>query len=155
MDKRTNLADLEMENERLRKQLAELDEMPRKKGIKTVSELKDAQDIATSISKKIKSVPPRQGDHGYLDLYLLQKERDRLAKEISALKKRRLHLGMKVTDIDKEMVEKQEEALQDMKILSAEHHAKPVKEKASGKKQEASKRHEYKEEEWNTLTLEY
>jgi hypothetical protein len=154
MDNRTNLADLERENERLRKQLAELDEVPRKKGIKTVSELKDVQDMTTSVSKGIRSIPGRD-DRYYLDLYLLQKERERLAKEIASQKKRRLHLGMKVSQIDEEMVEKQEKALQDMTILSTERHAKPVKEKTSGKKQKAPMRYEYKEEEWNKFTLEY
>ena len=161
MDKKINLTDLERENERLRQQLAELDEMPRKKGIKTVSELKGVQDITTAVSKKIRSVPRREG-HSYLDLYLLQKERERLAKEIASLKKRRLHLGVKVSHIDEEMAEKQEKALQDMTILSGEPttgmvepHKKPVKGKRPGKKQEAAKRYEYKEEEWNRFTLEY
>ena len=155
MDKKINLSDLERENERLRRQLAELDELPRKKGVKTVSELKGVQDIATSIGKKIHSVPPGRGDRDYLDLYLLQKERERLAKEIASLKKRRLHLGIKVSQIDEEMAEKQEKALQDMKILSAQRQEKPAKEKAKGKKQKAAKRYEYKEEEWDKFTLEY
>jgi len=64
-------------------------------------------------------------------------------------------VGMKVSQIDEEMVEKQEKALQDMKILSAEHHAKPAEEKATGKNQKAPTKYEYKEEEWNKFTLEY
>jgi len=154
MDKKINLADLERENERLRQQLAELDEMPRKKGIKSVSELKGVQDIATAVSKKIRSVPRREG-HSYLDLYLLQKERERLAKEIASLKKRRLQLGIKVSNIDEEMAEKQEKALQDMTILSAESQEKPVEGRRPGKKQGAPKRYEYKEEEWNKFSLDY
>ena len=154
MDKKINLTDLERENERLRRQLAELDEMPRKKGIKTVSELKGVQDITTSVSKGMRSIPGGE-DRYYLDLYLLQKERERLAKEIASVKKRRLHLGMKVSQIDEEMAEKQGKALQDMTILSAQRHEKPAKEKAIGKKQKAAKRYEYKEEEWDKFTLEY
>jgi len=154
MDKKINLADLERENERLRRQLAELDEMPRKKGIKTVSELKGVQDITTSVSKGMRAIPGGE-DRYYLDLYLLQKERERLAKEIASVKKRRLHLGMRVSQIDEETAEKQEKALQDMTILSVESPEKPVKGKAIGKKQQAPKSYEYKEEEWNKFSLDY
>ena len=157
MDKEINLADLARENERLRRQLAELDELPGKKkpAGEGVSKLKGVQDIATSIGKRIHSVPPGQGDRDYLDLYLLQKERQRLVKEIASIKRRRLQLGMKVSNIDTETAEKEKKALQNMTTLPAECHAKPVKGKARGKKQQAPKRYEYKEEEWDKFTLEY
>jgi len=161
MNKKINLADLERENERLRRQLAELDELPGKKGTETVSGRKGVQDIPTNVGNKIRSAPPtRQDDRYYLDLYLLQKERDRLAQEIALIKKRRLRIGIKVADIDKEMAKKQEKALQDMAILSSEPptsqaDGKSVKEKAAGKNQKAPKRYEYKDEEWNKFTLEY
>lgn len=161
MDKKINLADVERENVLLRKQLAELDELPRRKGGGTVSDLKGVQDITTSVSKGIRSIPG-QDDRYYLDLYLLQKERERLVKETATTKKRRLQLGMKVSHIDKEMAEKEEKALADMTILSseptiseAEAHEKRGKEKATGRNQKAPKRYEYKEEEWNKFTLEY
>lgn len=154
MDEKINLADLERENERLRRQLAELDEMPRKKRAGTVSDLRGVQDMNTSVSKGIRSMPGQE-DRYYLDLYLLQKERERLTKEVASVKKRRLHLGMKVSQIDEEMAEKEEKALQDMTILSAESPEKPVKGKAIGKKRQAPKRYEYKEEEWNKFTLDY
>jgi len=154
MDKKINLADLERENERLRRQLAELDEMPRKKRAGTVSDLRGVQNITTSVSKGIHSMPGQE-DRYYLDLYLLQKERERLIKETASIKRRRLQVGMKVSNVDKEMAEKKEKALADMTILSTEHHEKPVKGKTPRKKQEAPKRYEYKEEEWNKFTLEY
>jgi len=155
MDKKINLADLERENEHLRRQLAELDELPMRKNGRTVSELKGLQNINTSVSKKIHSVPPGRGDHDYLDLYILQKERERLVKETRWIKKRRLQTGMKASNVDKEMAKKQEKTLQEMTLLSTERHEKPAKEKATGKKQKASKRYEYKEEEWNKFTVEY
>ena len=161
MDKKINLADLERENERLRRQLAELDEMPRKRGAGTVSDLPGVQDMNTSVSKGIRSMPGSE-DRYYLDLYLLQKQRERLVKETRWVKKRRLRVGRKVVDLDKERAEKEEKALPLMTILSgeptkskAESGEKPVKETAIGKKQEAAKRYEYKEEEWNTVNLEY
>jgi len=57
MDKKINLADLERENEQLRRQLAELDELPRKKGGRTVTDLKGVQNITTSVSKGIRAIP--------------------------------------------------------------------------------------------------
>jgi len=161
MDKKINLADLERENERLRRQLAELDEMPRKRGAGTVSDLPGVQDMNTSVSKGIRSMPGSE-DRYYLDLYLLQKQRERLVKETRWVKKRRLRVGRKVVDLDKERAEKEEKALPLMTILSdkpptskAGSREKTVKEEAVSKKQEAAKRYEYKEKEWNTVNLEY
>ncbi len=161
MDKKINLADLERENERLHRQLAELDEMPRKKGAGVISDRRGVQDITTSVSKGIRSISGGE-ERYYLDLHFLQKERERLVKETASTKKRRLQLGMKVSHIDKEITKKEGKALADMTILSgepttakAESGEKTVKEKALGKKQEERKRHEYKEEEWNKFTLEY
>ena len=161
MDEKINLADLERENERLRRQLAELDEMPRKKRAGTVSDLRGVQDMSTSVSKGIRSMPGQE-DRYYLDLYLLQKERERLVKETRWIKKRRLRVGRKVVDIDKERAEKEEKALPGMTILSGEptkseakSQEKEGKEKAIDKKQEAPKRYEYKEEEWSKFSLDY
>ena len=154
MDKKINLADLERENEQLRRQLAELDELPTRKGGRTVTDLKGVQNITTSVSKGIRAIPGGE-DRYYLDLYLLQKERERLVKETTSIKKRRLQVGMKVSNVDKEMAEKEEKALADMTILSTEHHEKPGEKKATGRNQKAPKRYEYKEEEWNKFTLEY
>jgi len=159
MDKKTNLADLERENECLRRQLAELDELPMRENGRAVSELKGLPNINTSVSKKIHSVPPGRGDHDYLDLYVLQKERERLVKEARWIKKRRLQVGMKASNVDKEMAKKQEKALQEMTLASeppaSQPDKKPVEEKATGKKQKAPKRYEYKEKEWNKFTVEY
>jgi len=162
MDKRMDLADLEKENERLRQQLAELDEMPENKSSgKTPPDRKGMRDIATGASKRISSIPG-QDDRYYLELYLLQKERGRLVKETRALKKQRLRVGQKISDIDKEIADKEEKALAGMTILSSkpttnrtESHEKPVEGKTQGKERKASKRHGYKDEGWNTLTLEY
>ena len=157
-EKKVSLADLERENGRLRRQLAQLDEMPRKKRAGTVSDLPGVQDMNTSVSKGIRSMPGQE-DRYYLDLYLLQKERERLVKETRWIKKRRLRVGRKVVDLDKDRAEKEEQALPGMTILSGEPtrsraDEKPAKEKKD-KKQAAPKRYEYKEEEWNKLGLDY
>ena len=161
MDRKLNLADLERENEWLRRQLAELDELPNNKGGGTVSGLKGVENITTSVSKGIRSIPKGE-DRYYLELYFLQKERQRLVKEIASIKRRRFQLGTKLSSIDKKMAEKEKKALQDMTILSsepttnkAESQGKEGKGKAIGKKRQAPKRYEYKEEEWDKFTLEY
>lgn len=161
MDKKINPADLERENERLRRQLAKLDEMPRKKGAGTVSDLPGVQDMNTSVSKGIRSMPGSE-DRYYLDLYLLQKQRERLVKETRWTKKRRLRVGRKVIDLDKERAEKEEKALPGMTILSSEPttskvapQGKTAEGKAIGKKDEIPKRYQYKQEEWNKFNLEY
>ena len=118
MDK-DNPTDLERENQRLREQLASLDELPRKKKVGTVSDLKGVQDMTTSVSKGIRSMPGGQ-DRYYLDLYLLQKERERLVKETTWIKKRRLRVGRKVADVGKEMVEKEAKVIGKMEWLSGE-----------------------------------
>jgi len=152
MKKNVTLADLERENKELRRQLAELDEMPntRRLARKGVSDLKGVQNIATSLSEGVSSIPGGQEDHYYLDLYLLQIEQERLVKEIASIKRRRLRLGRKVSHLDKEIAAKEKKALQAMTILSA-----GSLKKIKAKKQKTPKRDENKEKEWNKLTLEY
>jgi len=154
MDNKINLADLERENEPLRRQLAELDELPNKIGGGRLGDLKGVDSINTGVSKGIHSIPGGENRY-YLELYFLQKERDRLIKEMASIKRRRLKLGKKLSRIDQKMAEKQEKALQDMTILSAESPEKPVQEKVKGKKRQAPKSYEYKEEEWDKFTLDY
>jgi len=152
MKKNVTLADLERENEELRRQLAELDELPSKRKLtrKSVSDLKGLQNIATSSSKGISSIPGSREDRYYLDLYFLQIERERLVKEIASIKRQRLQLGSKVSHLDKGIAAKEKKALMSMAILSAES-PKKIKEK----KQEAPETHQYQEEEWNKFPLEY
>jgi hypothetical protein len=146
------LADLERENEELRRQLSELDELPntRKFARKSISGLKGLQNIATSSSKGVSSIPGGREDRYYLDLYLLQIERERLVKEIASIKRQRLQLGSKVSRLDKDIAAKEKKALMSMAILSAES-PKKIKEE----KQEAPETHQYQEEEWNKFPLEY
>jgi len=152
MKKNVTLADLKGENKELRRQLAELDELPNTRRLtrKSVSDLKGVQNVATSLSEGISSIPSGREDHYYLDLYLLQIERERLVKEVASIKRRRLRLGRKVSHLDREIAAKEKKALQAMTILSA-----GSLKKIKAKKQETPKRDENKEKEWNKLTLEY
>ncbi|MFQ6031030.1 MAG: hypothetical protein ACE5Q6_26495, partial [Dehalococcoidia bacterium] len=60
-----DLKAMELENQRLREQIAQLDELPRKKHGGTVSDLKGVGDIPTGISKHVRSMP-RAEDRYYL-----------------------------------------------------------------------------------------
>jgi len=150
MDKKINLADFERENERLRRQLAELDEMPRKKGAAAVSDLRGVQDMTTSVSKGIRSMPGQE-DRYYLDLYLLQKERERLVKETRWIKKRRLRVGRKIADRDKERAEKEEKVLEGMSILQESLPGRPSQ--PEDKEEAQSDKHEG--EKWKRIALDY
>ncbi|MFQ5873054.1 MAG: hypothetical protein ACE5JL_04545, partial [Dehalococcoidia bacterium] len=118
------------------------------------SDLRGVQDMTTSVSKGIRSMPGGQ-ERYYLDLYLLQKERERLKKETTWIKKRRLRIGRKVADIGKDMAEKEEKAIQGMEILSAEPAAKSGQQPETAAKDKTPKKYEYKEEEWKTVSMEY
>lgn len=148
------LVALERETQRLRERLADLDELPREKKFGTVSDLRGVQDMTTSVSKGIRSMPGGE-DRYYLDLYLMQKERVRMAKETTWIKKRRLRVGRKVDDIDKEMAKKEEKAIENMAILSPE--AATDKAKFSGTppadKDRSQKKHEPKGQ--KTITIDY
>ena len=109
---------LKRESQHPHKRLAELDKS-QKRHLATVSDLKGIQDITTSLSKGIRSIPGRQGRY-YLDLYLQQKERERLVKEMAWIKRRELRIGQKIAEVDKEIANKEEMAVQSMVILSPE-----------------------------------
>jgi len=156
MDNREELAALEQEIQRLREELASLDELPRERRLGTVSDLKGTGDITTSISKGVRSIPGGQ-DRYYLDLYLLQKERDRLAKETSWTKRRRLRAGRRLADISRQMGEKEEKAIQGMAILTAEAAAEQGRrpETVPRNKRPKQKKYEYKEAEWKRMPVDY
>ena len=107
------------ENERLRQQVADLDEMPRKPKAGTASDLKGIEDINTCVTKRVRSMPGGD-DKLYLDLYLMQKERERLRKETTWVKKRRVRVGKRYEDNTGETARKERLALEEMSILQEE-----------------------------------
>jgi len=156
MDEQEERAALEREIQQLREELASVDELPRENRPGSVSDLKGASDITTSVSKGIRSIPVAH-DRYYLDLYLLQKERDRLAKETTSIKKRRMRIGRKLGDIGKDMASKEQMAIQQMTILTGQPHpaqgSQP--ETPPKKKKPAQKKYEYKEEQWKQISINY
>ena len=126
-DVKAAIAALRTENELLRQQVVDLDEMPRKRTA-SVSDLKGIEDIPTSITKRVRSMPGGE-DKLYLELYLMQKEQHRLKKETTWVKKRRTRIGLRFEDNTKEIAKREKTALESMSVLQAE--ADDVKEEAA------------------------
>ena len=149
MDKKEEVAALERDERRLRGSLARPGGAPEGEPDRTASNakgvghLKGVQDINTGVSKAMHSVPPRN-DRYYLDLYLLQTERERLTQEAASLQKRSTRIQRRLAEISSEMAEKQQKATQ-----SEGSETPPRNKKAP------QKNHEYKEEEWNRMSVNY
>lgn len=153
MDRKSNLAHLERVNERLLKQLAELDRMAIKKGARTTSNLDDIEEMATGVSRRLCSIP-EQDDGYYLDAYHLQIVQEKLEKEIASIKSRALRTGVKISNVDREMTEREEQAWRYM-MYSRPGNEESVKGRQAGEKQKQQIRYQYQEPEWETVTLEY
>ena len=76
--------------------------------VRGVTELSGLREIRTMHSSKKRSIPRVQSS-AYLDLYMLQKEKDRLEKEMCILDKRKKSTQKRLDEIDVEM-KKLEEA---------------------------------------------
>jgi hypothetical protein len=99
-----------------------------------VRHLKGLQDMHSGVSKGIRSVPPRD-DRYYLDLYLLQMERERLTQEATSLQKRNTRIQRRLAEIAREMAEKEQRADQS--------------------KNPPQRKHEYRGEEWKRMSIKY
>jgi len=114
--------------------------------MKSVTETKSLGDIRTAASHHIASKPPLKGST-YLDVYLLDKERQRLEKELSGLEVRGKRIRERLGEIRKDMdmlKQKAEEAEQER--LSDGH---PT---ATGGKQPAGQN---SQRPWKKMTVDY
>jgi hypothetical protein len=149
MDDKKELAALEQDVRRPSDNLAGPGEAPEGEPGRTAGEPKGMRrpkgllDIHSSLSRGIHSVPARNG-RCYLDLYLLQIERERLTQEAASLNKRNTRIQRRLTEIESEMAEKQEKAAQ------GESSEMPAR---NGKPRQRS--YEYKREEWNRMSVNY
>lgn len=120
--------------------------------LRGVQHMKGVQDVGTALSKRMRAIPKRE-DHYYLDLYLLQKEQDRLIQEGLSVGKRRARVSRRLVGIQEEMVEKERKALENMAAP-----ARPARNAGSRPKappKSKPKKHEYKEEEWQRMSIDY
>ena len=120
--------------------------------LRGVQHLKGVQDIGTGLNKRMRAIPKRE-DSYYLDLYLLQKERERLTQEGVSIGKRRLRLGRRLAVIQEEMVEKERKALEDMNSSLRPARSRGRRPKAPPKSK--PKKYEYKEDDWQRISINY
>lgn len=133
-------------------QAAERDQQGSGSSLRGVQHLKGVQDIGSALSRRMRAIPNRE-EHYYLDLYLLQKERERLTQEGVSIGKRRARVGRRLAGIQEEMIEKEQKALENMNSP-----ARPVRDR--GKRPKAPpkskpKKYEYEEEEWQRMSINY
>ncbi|MBI4302635.1 MAG: hypothetical protein HY664_08510 [Chloroflexi bacterium] len=104
--------------------------------MKDVTEIKSLSDIRTAASHHIASKPPLKGST-HLDLYLLDKEKQRLEKERSRLEQRQRRIQERLTEIHQAM-DKLDEAAQQEKSARRSVPAKsPI-----GQEEASRKRHQ-------------
>ena len=116
--------------------------------MKSVTELKSLGDIRTATSHHIASKPPLKGST-HLDIYLLDKERQRLEKELSGLEVRGRRILERLGEIRKAMdmlKQKAEEAEQE-RLADGHPTATEVKQPAPAS--QSSHR------QWKKMTLSY
>ena len=149
MDDKKELAALEQDVRRPSDNLAGPGEPPEGEPGRTAGERKGMRrpkgllDIHSSLSRGIHSVPARNG-RCYLDLYLLQIERERLTQEAASLNKRNTRIERRLAEISSEMAEKQEKAAQGESSEMPARNRKP-----------RQRSYEYKREEWNRMSVNY
>lgn len=141
MDDKKGIAALRHDVRRARRKPARAGQSPEGEPDRTASQargvrhLKGLQDIHSGVSKGIRSVPPRN-DRYYLELYLLQMERERLTQEATSLQKRNTRIQRRLAAIASEMAEKEQRV-------------------TPNAKNPPQKKHEYKQEEWNRMSINY
>ncbi len=141
MDDKEEIAAFKQDVRRARRKPARLDQTPKEEPDRTASHARGVRrpkgllDIHSSLSRGIHSVPARN-ERYYLDLYLLQIERERLTQEATSLQKRSTRIQRRLAEIASEMAEKEERAIQ-------------------GVKKPPQKKHNYKEQEWNRMSIKY
>jgi len=108
--------------------------MPR--GVSDISGLRNARSMHSTGKRSI----PRVASSAYLDLYMLQKEKERLEKEDAILEKRKAAIQKRLDDINKET-----------EILNASEE----KEKGRQADREEVTEEESQEKRWKKISLSY
>lgn len=133
-------------------QAGERDQPTKGSSLRGVQHMKGVQDIGTGLSRRMRAIPKRE-NHYYLDLYLLQKERDRLSQEAASISKRRRRVSQRLAVIREEMAEKEQKASES--INSPARPARVAGGRSKAPPKSRSKTNEYKEEEWKRMSINY
>jgi len=133
-------------------QAGEHDQQRKGSSLRGVQHLKGVQDIGTGLTRRMRTIPNRE-EHYYLDLYLLQKERDRLTQEGVSIGKRRMRVSRRVASIREEMAEKEQKAAENMN--SPAQPACDTVRRAKAPPKSRPKKYKYREEEWQRMSISY
>lgn len=101
--------------------------------IKTLQEISGLGNLRTYTGVVRKSGKPNLPTTAILDLYMRRNERDRLAKELMRLKKRRGQLQERLREVEKEMTKLVEQATQKALEIRGDSKAKISSSKKQGK----------------------
>lgn len=149
MDDKQEFAAFKQDARRPRGKLARPGEAPESEPGSTAGEPKGVRrpkgllDIHSSLSRGIHSVPARN-ERYYLELYLLQVERERLSQEAASLQKRSTRIQRRLAEISDEMAEKRQKAIQGNGRKTPLRNRTPRQEGYA-----------YNEEEWNRMSVDY
>ena len=114
--------------------------------MKSVTETKSLGDIRTATSHHITAKPPLKGT-AYLDLYLLDKEKQRLEQELALVQKRQGRINGRLAEIRKSMEKVKEAAQQEQAAQSS------LANPATG--QQAASIQEHGGRQWKRLAVDY
>lgn len=103
-----------------------------KKGVSDISGLRRIKSLHSEGKRSI----PRVQSSGYLDLFMLGKEKDRLEQEMSVLDRRKKDIQRRLDDINKDMEKLKKEEAKRKETISQEY-KRPL------------------EKEWKTMPLKY
>jgi hypothetical protein len=155
MAERDELAAMERQDSQLTDEATgadrESERVPQRKGssLRGVQHLRGVQDIGTGLNRRMRAIPKRD-DHSYLDLYLLQKERERLTQEGVSIGKRRTRLARRLAAIRDEMADKERKALENISSP-----ARPTRSRSRRPGAPSKGRHPHQDEDWQRMPINY
>jgi len=114
--------------------------------MKSVTETKSLGDIRTATSHHISAKPPLKGT-AYLDLYLLDKEKQRLEKQLFCMGQRQRRINERLSEIRKGMEKMAEAAQEEQKVNQ------PAVTIASGEQVAPVRQHEGRQ--WKKMAMDY
>ena len=114
--------------------------------MKSVTETKSLGDIRTATSHHITAKPPLKGTD-YLNLYLLNKEKQRLEQELALVQKRQGRIHGRLAEIRKSMEKMAEAAQEEQKVNQ------PSATAAAG--EQAASIQEHGGRQWKRLAVDY
>jgi|AntAceMinimDraft_16_1070373.scaffolds.fasta_scaffold10399_5 hypothetical protein len=107
-------------------------------------DLKRFHNVKSMLSAKKHSMPKLQSSSNYLDMYLLEKEKERILQEIERVGKRQDQIKYRLGEIDKELAKNSELSKNSKEKVSVKKAKKTVHTEKEGQKKE-----------WKTMDLNY